>query len=330
MIMVRVAIIGAGGIASQHIMCLMSIPHARIVAVVDVDINRARLVAEQCGAQPFARLSDCLSLADAVYVLTPPKFHAELCLEAIRAGKHVFVEKPVADTPEEAELIVRAAEQSNVLAMTAFNMRFRKGFIRLKQALDSGSLGEPISYWSQRLGVGVGKEPNWRTTKGQICGMTVESLSHDIDLIRWMCGEITGVRAQLAYTQAAIPEFDDNASTVFKLASGASAVLHASWSSHLGLNSRGIVGTKGTALIEGEGLWSLNRFRIKTEDMDHEHVEVLNDRTNESSYLEENIAFIDSIVHGKALPVTLHDGLQTVRISSAMQRSHQEDREISL
>lgn len=328
--MVQVAIVGAGGIASQHIACLQSIDKARIAAIVDVDIERARRVAEQCGAQPYATLAECLHAVDAVYVLTPPKFHAQLCLEAIGAGKHVFVEKPIADTAEEAEAIVRAAEEAGVLAMTAFNMRFRPGFIRLKQALDSGALGEPVSYWCQRLGVGVGNEPNWRTTKGQICGMTIESLSHDIDLIRWMCGEITGVRAHLSYTQAAIPEFDDNASTVFRLASGASAVMHASWSSHLGLNSRGIVGTKGTALVEGEGLWSLNRFRFKTADMQHEHVEVLNDRTNEPSYLEENIAFMNAIVHGDPLPVTLRDGLQTVRISSAMHRSHREHKEIEL
>lgn len=328
--MVNVVIVGAGGIASQHIECLLSIKEARIVAVVDVDVERASRTADQCGAQPFARLEDCLDLADAVYVLTPPKFHAQLCLDAIRAGKHVFVEKPIADTVEEAEAIVQAAEEAGVQAMTAFNMRFRKGFIRLKLVLDSGVLGTPVSYWSQRLGIGVGNEPNWRTTKGMICGMTVESLSHDIDLIRWMCGEITRVKAHLAYTHPTIPEFDDNASTVFKLASGASAVIHASWSSHLGLNSRGIVGTKGTALVEGDGLWSLNRFRIKTANMEHEHVEVLNDRSNEPSYLEENIAFIHSIAYGKPLPTTLRDGLQTVRISNAMQRSHHENRDIKL
>jgi len=328
--MVKIAIVGAGGIASQHIQCLMSIKEARIAAVVDAVPERAQRAAEQCGARAYDKLESCLDTVDAVYVLTPPKSHVGLCLEVIQAGKHLFVEKPLADTVEHAETIVSAADQAGIKAMTAFNMRFRKGFRRLKEVFDSGVLGEPVSYWCQRLGIGVGNEPNWRTTQGQIVGMTVESLSHDIDLIRWMLGDVRGVATRLSFTRPELPAFDDHASALFKLESGASAVIHASWSSHLGLNSRGIVGTNGTALVEGDGLWELTRFRLKTNDMEYEVTEKLNDLDNRPSYFDENVAFIESIVRGKPLPATLQDGLQAVRIAEAMHRSHRDQREIEL
>jgi predicted dehydrogenase len=326
---INIAIVGAGGIAKRHVEGLSAIESARIKAVVDIVPEKAEQLAALCGATAYGDLDGCLRQVDVVYVLTPPSFHRELAIEAMQAGKHVMVEKPIAIQLEDAEAMVAAARSAGVHLMVAFNMRFRRGFRRLKQVLDSGALGSPINVWSQRLGMGVGSGENWRTTPGLLCGMTVESLSHDIDLIRWLAGEIREVRALVQQSRNDLPGFDDNASILFTLASGATATIHASWSSHLGWNSRGIVGSRGTAMVDGRGLWDLTHFHLKTVEMEHETIEVLDEKLDVQSYREESRHFIDCLLQGRHPSISGEDGLQALRVSHAILTAQRENRPVS-
>jgi len=328
--MVKIAIIGAGGIANQHAEAIGSINDAGIVAVVDIVKEKANRFAALCGATSYENMEECLPKIDMAYILTPPSFHKELAIRAIEAGKDVVVEKPIAIKVEDAQTMVEAARKAKVKLMIAFNMRFRNGFTRLKETIQSGKLGDIVNYWSQRLGIGVGPGDNWRTTKGLICGMSIESLSHDIDLIRWLLGEITDVRAKVFESKKDLPGFDDNANVVFSLASGGIATINASWSSHLGRNSRGVIGTKGAAMVAGNGLWNLNHFHLRTEDMENEVIEVINDEFDVKSYKEENKHFIDCVKNNRQPIITGEDGLATLRISHAMLTSHRENKVVSL
>lgn len=315
---VRIGIVGAGGIAQRHMEGLMALQPATITAVVDVHPERAAQLAQKAGATAYRALDDCLDQVDLVYVLTPPSLHRSLAVAAMEAGKHVVVEKPLASTLEDGVAMVDAAQHTGVKLMTAFNMRFRLGFRRLKETLDSGKLGTPISMWSQRLGIGVGMGENWRTTPGLLCGMSVESLSHDIDLVHWLLGDIVQVAAQVRESRADLPGFDDNASIVFGLASGAMASLHASWSSHIPYNTRGIVGDQGTALVTGRGLWDLTAFHLKTASMEYEQIEILNDRLDVNSYREESRYFVECVADDKPPAITGADGLRALRVSYAV------------
>lgn len=335
--MVKVALVGAGGIARAHAKCLRENPDAEIVAVVDTNGKAAEeMAAVFCpprgraggGTGAFERLSDCLGEVDLVYVLTPPSFHGEIAVEALSRGRHVVCEKPISVSLEDAEAMVRAAAEAGVKLMMAFNQRFRRGFRRLKEVVGSGSLGEVVSFWSQRIGMGIPRGYNWRTDPKLLCGMSVESLSHDIDIVRWIAGEIADVRANVVESRADFPGFDDNANVVMTLAGGGTALIHASWSSHIGRNSRGVIGTKGAACLEGPGLWTLETFRWKTEEMEDEAVEVLNDA--DFAYAEENDHFIDCVLNDREPSVTGADGLAALRVSRAILESHREKVVVSL
>jgi len=319
--MLNLVLVGAGGIARRHFAALQTIPAAHIVGVVDTVRERAAVMAAECGAQPYASLSDCLEQADVVYVLTPPSTHRELAVTALQAGRPVVCEKPLATSLADAEAMVQAAAQADVQLITTFNMRFRKGFRRLKETIEAGQLGDVLSLWSQRLGMGVGQGYNWRTDPNLLCGMSVESLSHDIDLLRWLGGEVRDVRAITRESRADLPGFDDNSSVLLGLESGASAMIHASWSSHLASNSRGVVGTLGTAMIEGPGLWDARHFRLKTADMQEELIAVLNDPLDQASYTAENRHFIECLEQGRPASVSGVDGLRALRISHAILES---------
>jgi len=328
--MVNVAIVGAGVIAKKHSEALSTVPSAKILAVVDVIEERAKALAEAHGARAYTRLGDCLSDVDLVYVLTPPSTHRDLALEAMAAGKHVVCEKPIAASMADAEVMVAAAEQYGTKLMVAFNMRYRRGFRMLRETAEAGTLGSIVSFWSQRLGIGVRQGYNWRTDPDLLCGMTVESLSHDIDMVRWIAGEIISVRATVFESRPDLPGFDDNASVILSLASGATAVIHASWSSHLERNSRGIVGTKGTAIVEGPGLWDLRELRVKTDGMPYETVSIINDAFDVSSYAAEDKAFVTCVENMLDPPVTGIDGLKALRVSQAILCSHLESRTVVL
>jgi len=323
--MLKIAIVGTGGIAQRHMRGLATIPDARFVAMVDRDRKRAEEAAHIFGGEVFDTLKDALPHVDVVYVLTPPSFHRELSVQALRAKKQVIVEKPIAIKIEDAESMVEEAEKAGVQLIVTFNMRFRKGFRKLKATVESGKLGPIVNLWSQRLGIGFGEEYNWRTDPKLLCGMSIESLSHDIDLIRWFGGDISNVRANTYNSRKDLPGFDDSANVALTMKSGAGAMIHSCWHSYAGLNSRGVVGEEGTAYVSGPGLWECTGLHWKTKDMENEQIEVFHDPLDDASYLEENRHFLECIDEGSTPLVTGMDGLKALRVSHGILKSSREN-----
>lgn len=323
--MLKVAIVGAGGIARRHVDAIGQIDYARVTAVVDTDAGKAAALAAEADATACATLEECVSGVDVVHVLTPPSARREVVEVAARAGRHVVAEKPLAISLEDGEAIVEAAESAGIKLMIAFNHRFRPGYAMVKDAVDSGDLGDVITVWSRRMGRGIPSGYNWRTDPNLMCGMSVESLSHDIDLIRWIAGDIVDVRATIHASNPELPGFDDNAHVVMRLANGGTAFIHASWSSHLGSNSRGVVGTLGAAEVVGPGLWDSHEYRWRTAGMDSEGSQRIDDAFNADSYVRENEHFLDCVLNDHEPTITGRDGLAALRVSHGILRSHRED-----
>ena len=329
---VKVAVVGTGGIARRHGLALAENPDAMIAAAVDVDRQRREEFAARWGGEPLDRLSPALDRVDAVYVLTPPGFRRQYALEAIAAGKHVLCEKPLAITVEDGAAIVEAAENQGVVAMTGFNQRYRDGYRRLHDTARGGSLGRLHHFWCQRFGMGAGALGSaagrgWRTDPATLCGMTVESLSHDIDLMRWiMADEVASVAAVTFSTATDLDGFDNNSHVLLRLNSGASAVINASWSSRIGCNSRGVLGLRGAAFVSGtalgnNGIWCSREFHRKTDDDEFEVVEMLQDDLDDRSYRRQTDDFIKAITTGRQPLVSVSDGYQALRISHAILES---------
>ena len=268
---IKVIVVGTGGIARRHGEALVENENAEIIGAVDVDAAKMEAYAAKHGGKSYASLSKCLSDVDAIYVLTPPSFRRQYAIEAIEAGKHVFCEKPLAIEPEDGKTIAEAAQKKGVIAMTGFNQRYRTGYGRLKDIVASGELGEVYHFWCHRFGMGAGgngqvRLDNWRTNADLCCGMTIESLSHDIDLMRWILDdEAVTVTGYVHSTVVDLPDFDNSAQVLIKMKKGTSAVINASWSSRIGVNSRGVLGKKGTAFVEGtdvgnNGIWYSDAF----------------------------------------------------------------------
>lgn len=183
---VRVGVIGAGLFGETHASVYSELPNVELVAVADMNADRAREVANVCGAK--SHYGDWRGLVerddiDAVSVVTPEGAHRDPVIEAANAGKHVLVEKPIATTLDDADAMIRAAERNDVKLMVGHILRFTPGYVQIKQAIDDGSLGEPIWAYSRRNG----SLAQVRRIGGRISSILFLGI-HDIDLLLWYFG----------------------------------------------------------------------------------------------------------------------------------------------
>lgn len=187
----KVAIIGAGGMAEYHFKGFTE-AGAEVVAIVDMAKAKAENFAKEHNiTHAFATLNELVSSidVDGVSILTPNKFHAPLIKEALLKGKHVYCEKPPTLNAKEMEELAQIAKESGKILMFAFNNRARPDSELLKKQIDEGVLG-PINSaqaeWVRRAGIpGFG---GWFTNKEISGGGPVIDLIHMLDLSLYFMG----------------------------------------------------------------------------------------------------------------------------------------------
>ena len=188
---IRIGIVGAGGMTVYHIPGFRK-GGAEVAAVADPNVAAAERCAKKWGVpRVYASLTEMLAseALDAVSVITPNRFHAPLVLEALKAGKDVFCEKPPALNAKETVAMAKAAEKAGRRLMFNFCNRARPESMALKREIDSGRFGKVNSAqatWMRRTGIpGFG---GWFTTKALSGGGPVIDLLHGIDLALWFMG----------------------------------------------------------------------------------------------------------------------------------------------
>jgi predicted dehydrogenase len=196
---VGVAVVGCGGIGQSHAAALAAIPEARLVAVVDVDAARAETFGQRYEvAAAFTDLRQALELPElnAVVVATDHATHAPLSLAALEAGKSVLVQKPMARTLDEAQRICEAEEASAGTVMVSFNRLFHPAFVKAKEIVASGALGEPVAF---RSVIGW-YSPNhgWHADPARVAGgIVTEAHVHHLAVYNWMFDDPTITRTVL-------------------------------------------------------------------------------------------------------------------------------------
>jgi predicted dehydrogenase len=249
-----VAIIGCGRMGQRRAAALRD---ARLVAVHDVDLERARALAsghEGCvtagGVAEVAGRSD----VDIVLVCTPHHALAPAALAAIEAGKHVLVEKPGARTRAELEPLLRAAERRRVTVRVGYNHRFHPAVQQARALLREGAVGELITIRA-RYGHGgrLGYEQEWRADPAQSGGgELMDQGVHLLDLARWFGGPLRVRSAHLPALFWDAP-VEDNAFLALEGGGGLTAWLHASWTEWKNLFSFEVFGREGKLHAEGLG-----------------------------------------------------------------------------
>jgi phthalate 4,5-cis-dihydrodiol dehydrogenase len=196
---VGVAIFGAGRAGHGHARAIAHSAGARLVAVFDGDADRAGAFAEAHGCQAYISSDQVLQRDDVhlVMVALPNFLHERATLEAASAGKHVFLEKPMADTLEECDRMLAAVERSGVHLLVAHSQRYFAATIRAREIVQSGSLGQPVfatDTWYKPFG--VEQRLPWFLDRATGGGMWLMNGAHMIDRTCWVLDtEVASIRA---------------------------------------------------------------------------------------------------------------------------------------
>jgi len=186
----RVCLVGAGRAAKVHANSLVHhTPKAELVAIVDPIPDVLRQTAEQFGVQSYyTSLVEAIQNVefDAVVITTPTFTHKDLALTAAGAGKHIFLEKPMALNLQECDAIIHSATQNGVILQLGFMRRFDPEFAEAERRILAGAIGQPMLIKS--LTHGPGLPPPWARDLTTSNGMLAEVNSHDWDTVRWLMG----------------------------------------------------------------------------------------------------------------------------------------------
>jgi predicted dehydrogenase len=196
--MITVAVLGAGFMGSAHTANYKALDgRVRVKAVVSRSLDRAAKLAETVGAEATTDLEAVLDDpdVDAVDVCIPTPGHREATERALAAGKHVFLEKPIALTLEDADAIMRAAEESGRLFMVGLVLRFWPEYVELKRRVAAGDLGALTAVSTRRLSPPA-DWAEWFADRSQTGGTAVDLLVHDFDQMNWLLGAPVSVFAR--------------------------------------------------------------------------------------------------------------------------------------
>ena len=210
----RVGLIGAGLQGWRRAPVLKQFPGTEVVIVATAHRETAERLANSIGCQATTNWAEVVEKdLDAVLVCTPPHLHAPISIAAMKTGKHVLCEKPLARSLDEAEEIVKVAQENGVKLKCGFNHRHHPGIQQAREWFDNGIIGE-LNFLRCRYGIcgRPGYEKEWRA-KPEIAGggHLMEQGIHAIDLFRWFLGEFTEVVGFTATRFWDMAPLEDNA-----------------------------------------------------------------------------------------------------------------------
>jgi len=343
--MYNIGIIGCGKIAQvRHIPEYTDNKNATIAAYYDLNTQRAQELANQYGGKVYPSYEQILAdpEIDAVSVCTANSSHAQITIEALKAGKHVLCEKPMATSLEDCEEMVQAAKQSGKFLMIGQNQRLTKAHARAKQLLNEGIIGDVITF---RTTFGHGGPETWSIDSGKntwffdknkaAMGAMADLGIHKTDLIQFLLGQtVTETTSKITTldkkdANGNLIGVDDNAVCIYKMSGGALGTMTASWTYYGDEdNSTILYGTKGMMRIYDDPIYSITVTTASGENIYYQIDKIqTNDNQTKSGVIDE---FVDCLVNNKAPAISGESVLTAMRAVFASIQSSQTGRTVAV
>jgi predicted dehydrogenase len=354
---VRVGLIGCGKVGHLHAQAVRSLSEAELVAVCDSSTERAQAFAAQYQATAFTDVPNLLreGRVEAVLICTPHPLHAAPTVLAAEAGVHVLVEKPMAATLADCDVMLAATRRTGVQLGVISQRRFYESVQRMKTAIDAGKIGQPLlgvfTMYSWRDPAYYASDPwrgKWSTEGG---GVLVNQSPHQLDLLRWFLGPIAEISGYWANLNHPTVEVDDTAVAVLRFQNGGLGSIVTSVAQKPGIYTKvhvhgsngasvGVETDRGATFIAGmtgvaepplNDIWTIpgeegllagfqaeDRVRFqKIDPTAHYHAEQIRD-------------FVRAVREGRPPLVTGEDGRAVVEMFTALYQSQRERRPVAL
>jgi len=320
----KLGIIGCGAVVELiHLPALGRVPEVTITSLADLNIKRARELKKKYGLLEAATYDSYNELIDSsdvdiVLIATPPKTHALITIDALKANKHVYCEKSPGTSMEDIEMILKATQSSNSKFMVGYNYRFQSHYAKIKELLNKGFVGKPLIsdlYYLSDVRSWPSVSQFQLTPGGG--DVLLDMGIHCVDLSRWLFGEVIKVYANIRTANLNVP-VADTATVVLEHQNGAVSILHLSWCAP-GLNSIMVVGTKGSLMTSLD----INYIRAsKTELIKNRWFRIdMKEFPPLSSYQQAFTHFINCIRNEKEPDITIQDGIRGLQIVLAAYES---------
>jgi myo-inositol 2-dehydrogenase/D-chiro-inositol 1-dehydrogenase len=328
-----IGIIGAGRIGAVHAETLaFRLPEAAPLIIADINRQAAEKVAERCAIPRVTESAEEVLASpdiEAVLICSSTDTHADLIVAAARAGKHIFCEKPIDHRLEKIDKALAAVKRSGVQLQIGFNRRFDPNFLKVREVVKSGGIGEPHVLKITSRDPSPPPEAYIRASGGIFLDMTI----HDFDMARYLMGsDVTEVYARA--TVLVDPVFEkagdwDTAVVTLTFANGALGTIDNSRKAVYGYDQRvEVFGSEGMVTVANNAPDS-HICLDRTGTHSSLPLNFFMERYTES-YLREMQAFVDSVRENKPVPVTGNDCLMAVAIGLAAAKSAKENRPVKL
>ncbi len=337
--MIKFAIVGCGRIAPRHAQSIVGCSNAKLTAVCDVVGEKANTLAKQYHSHPVFSFEEVLSRrdVDVINICTPSGLHAQMAIKALRKGKHVLVEKPMALTVKDAEEVIKTADRYKRKLCVVLQNRYNSPMQDVKKLVLQKGLGKiylgnitvrwyrPQEYYND----------GWHGTKDMDGGVLMNQAIHHIDALQWLMGMPRAVFCKKA-TLAHEMETEDTALAFLEFPGGALASLEASticWPQNLE-GSVSLFGETGSVKIGGTALNRLVIWKVKgEEDREHE-ILTLADSDPASVYGNSHTQVIEemiSAIEQDRDPATSGlEGIRSLQIVEALYKSAEIGKKVNL
>jgi len=204
--MIRIALVGTGYIGKLHTQVIRNhVEGGAVVAVTDTVLQKGKAFADEVGATFYEDIDTLLDAAqvDAVAICTPTDSHARYLGAAVARGKHVFCEKPLAQSLHEADGMRESVRRSGVKAMCGHVLRFWPVYVKAREIIESGELGRPLHGYCERLlAFPDWQEKRWHISQKDGAAAAFDIQIHDLDYLTWLFGKPLKVQSHGLYDAA--------------------------------------------------------------------------------------------------------------------------------
>lgn len=353
--MVRYALIGYGKVAQVHAKALQNAKDSILVAVCGRSEEKAKAFAQQWSIDSFTDIQQMVQTAaiDAVIITTPHPQHASFAVAALRAGAHVLVEKPMALTVAQCDLMIETAKEEKKLLSVISQRRWYPACMRIKEAIETGKIGQPMLGQVTMLGwrdEAYYKSDPWRGSwEHEGGGVLINQAPHQLDLLCWFLGPVEQVYGQWENINHPFIEVEDSAVALVRFSSGAMASILVSNSQKPGIFAKvhvhgssaysvGVQTDGGAMFVPGmstileppvNDLWTIAGEQENLEHWKEKDTALFDSIDPVEYFFRQQLEHFSQAVLGNTLLVSSgEEGRETIKIIEGIYRSQKEGKPV--
>ena len=309
---INVGVIGVGAMGYNHARVYSKLENANLVAVADVDEETCNKVCKKYNTKGYSVIEDLLKdpEIEVVSVCVPTTFHHEVVMQALEYGKHVLVEKPIAFTSEEAESMIKVAEEKGLKLATGHVERFNPAVQKAKELIDNDVIGDIVAISAKR----VGPFP----PRIKDVGVAIDLAIHDLDVMNFLIDQPV---SQIYATMSSIldkSDFEDHAEIMISFEDETTGILEVNWLTPYKRRQVEITGTAGIITVDyiNQSLEVYGKF---AQDIQIKPIEPL---------IAELGSFLEKVENDEEPEITGEDGLKALKMVLAANKSSREHKPV--